>query len=170
MTTSELPVVRQGPRVDTKNVAGRRVLHFESLDEVVADAERLVASPNIRMLGNWPLAQLLTHLATAINGSIDGISARAPWYVRMAAPLIKRRLLSRGMPPAFRLPGEVEPAFFPPAASPQEALETLRSAVARTKKETMSARHPVLGKLSHDEWTRLHLRHAELHLSFATCE
>jgi hypothetical protein len=31
----------------------------------------------------------------------------------------------------------------------------------------MTARHPVLGKLTHEEWTQLHLRHAELHLSFA---
>jgi hypothetical protein len=170
MTTSETSNVPEHPRVNTKTVAGRRVLHFNSLDEVVVDATRLVSSPNTRMLGNWPLAQLLTHLATAINGSIDGISARAPWYVRIAAPLIKRRLLTRGMPPGFRLPRQVEPAFFPSAASPQAALETFRSEVARTKNEMMSARHPVLGKLSHNEWNRLHLRHAELHLSFANCE
>jgi hypothetical protein len=31
----------------------------------------------------------------------------------------------------------------------------------------MTARHPVLGKLTHDQWKQIHLRHAELHLSFA---
>jgi len=55
--------------VDTKTVPGRRELTFSSLGEVVADAEKLVASPNTKTLGNWPLSQLLTHLATAINGS-----------------------------------------------------------------------------------------------------
>jgi hypothetical protein len=28
-------------------------------------------SVDTKMLGNWPLSQLLTHLTTAINGSID---------------------------------------------------------------------------------------------------
>jgi hypothetical protein len=153
--------------IDSKTTLGRRALHFASLEEVVADAEMLVASPEVKMLGNWPLAQLLMHLATAVNSSIDGISAKAPWYVRMVGPLIKGRILTRGMSPGFKLPEKVEPDFFPAAESPQEALERLRAAVARTRRERMTARHPVLGKLTHDEWTRLHLRHAELHLSFA---
>jgi hypothetical protein len=49
----------------------------------------------------------------------------------------------------------------------QEALEQLRKAVARLRAEKMTARHPVFGRITHDEWARLHLRHAELHLSFA---
>ncbi len=71
------------------------------------------------------------------------------------------------MPPGFRLPKDVEGSFFPAAASPLEALEGLRRAVARLQNERMTARHLVFGKLTHEEWTQLHLRHAELHLSFA---
>ena len=153
--------------VDTKTVQGRRELNFRSLDEVLADAERLVASPNTKMLGNWPLSQLLTHLATAINGSIDGTSAKAPWFIRLIGPLLKGRVLKNRMSPGFKLPKDVEVGFFPSVSSPQEALEELRRAVGRSHNERMTARHPILGKLTHEEWTRLHLRHAELHLSFA---
>ena len=153
--------------IDTKTVPGRRELTFASLDEVVADAEKLVASPNTKMLGNWPLSQLLTHLATAVNGSIDGYSAKAPWLVRLIGPLLKGRFLKNKMSPGFKLPKDVEVGFFPAVPSPQEALEELRAAVVRLKTEKMTTRHPVLGKLTHEEWTRLHLRHAELHLSFA---
>lgn len=153
--------------INTKTVPGRRTLRFASLDDVVTDAATLVASPGTRMLGSWPLDKLLMHLATAINHSIDGFSAQAPWFTRVAAPLIKGSMLNRQMRAGFRLPKRVEPDFFPSAASDQEALDTLRQAVARTKNERMTARHPVLGKLSHEEWTKLHLRHAELHLSFA---
>jgi hypothetical protein len=153
--------------IDTKTVPGRRELTFASLDEVVADAEKLVASPNTKMLGNWPLSQLLTHLATAINGSIDGYSAKAPWFIRLIGPLMKGRFLRNKMSPGFKLPKEVEVGFFPAAASSQDALEELRAVVGRTQNERMTARHPVLGTLTHEEWTRLHLRHAELHLSFA---
>lgn len=153
--------------VNTKSVQGRRALRFTSLDDVVADAERLVASPDTRMLGNWPLDKLLMHLASAINHSIDGFSAQAPWFIRLAGPLIKSTMLNRQMRAGFKLPKKVEPDFFPSAASNQEALDSLRKAVARLKNERMTARHPVLGKLTHEEWTKLHLRHAELHLSFA---
>jgi Protein of unknown function (DUF1569) len=153
--------------VDTAKVAGRRQLRFASLDEVVADAERLVSSPNTKMLGNWPLRQLLSHLATAINSSIDGTFGLAPWYIRLVGPFLKRRFITKGFSAGFKLPRELEATFFPAGGSSQEALDGLRRAVGRTKNEQMTGRHPVLGKLTHDEWTQLHLRHAELHLSFA---
>ena len=70
------------------------------------------------------------------------------------------------MSPGFRLPKAAEAGFYPAAGSPQAALEGLRAAVRRTHTEPMIAPHPVLGKLTHEEWTQMHLRHAELHLSF----
>jgi len=153
--------------VNTKAVQGRRDLKFGSLDELVADAEQLVASPKTRVLGNWPLSQPLTHLTTAINGSIDGIPVKAPWYFRLVARLMKGRILRNKLSPGLRLPKTAEAVFYSAVSSPQVALEGLRAAVNRTHTEKMIAPHPVLGKLTHDEWTQMHLRHAELHLSFA---
>ena len=153
--------------IDSRTVMQRRNLKFESFDEMVVDAENLVASPNIVMLGHWPLSRLLTHLTIAINCSIDGISAKAPWFVRLIGPLIKRRILSKGMSAGFKLPKDAEDRFFPAGSSNEDALQQLRQAVARLQHEKMAARHPVFGRLTHDEWTKLHLRHAELHLSFA---
>lgn len=141
-------------------------MHFATLTEVVADAERLVASPDAKTLGNWSLDRLLNHLAVAVASSIDGIPGRAGWFVRLIGPLLKRRVLRRGMSPGFRLPKKLEAVAFPAGASPGEALEKLRSAVRRTETERMTARHPVFGPLTHEEWTQFHLRHAELHLSF----
>ena len=145
----------------------RRELHFTSLDEIVADAQQLVAAPETEMLGNWPLEKLLGHLAIAINGSIDGITARTPWFLRLLGRLGKRRILSKPMRAGLKLPRRVERDFYPDTASPQATLAELQAAVVRTKSEPMTASHPMLGKLTHDEWTQLHLRHAELHLSFA---
>ena len=153
--------------VDTRAVQGRRKLCFTSLDQVVADAEKLVNSSNTRVLGNWPLPQLLTHLAKAIDVSIDGTNAKAPWIVRMIGPYLKGRVLTKGVPTGRNLPKSVEASFFPEVGSPQEAIEKMRTAVSRTRAERMTAKHPVFGKMSHDEWQQFHLRHAELHLSFA---
>jgi Protein of unknown function (DUF1569) len=156
--------------VNTKQVQGRRRLRFTSLDAMLADAEQLVAAPRTRMLGNWPLDQLLTHLTLAMNSSIDGISARAPWFVRLVGPVIKRRILTRGMTTGFNLPKQFETEFFPAAISSDDALEKFRAAVGRVRQEKMTAIHPVFGRITHDEWMQLHLRHAELHLSFAAAD
>ncbi len=42
--------------VDVKAVRGRRDLKYTSFDDLLADAENLVSSPQTRTLGNRPLA------------------------------------------------------------------------------------------------------------------
>jgi len=153
--------------VAAKTVQGRRELRFRALAEAVADAEKLVSSATTKPLGNWPVSRLLTHLAMAMNGSIDGISFKAPWYARLFGYFVKGRAIKRGMRAGIRLPREVETGAFPAAASPQDALDIFRKAVARMQSEKASAAHPIFGRLTHEEWIQFHLRHAELHLSFA---
>jgi hypothetical protein len=153
--------------VDTKAVQGRRELNFSSLDDISADAEKLVSSPHTRTLGNWPLSRLLAHLAMTMNGSIDGFSFKAPWYIRAILFWIKGRFVRNRLSPGIKLSKDSEAVAYPPVSSPQEALEMLRSAVERTKTQRMSAPHPAFGALTHEQWVQLHLRHAELHLSFA---
>jgi hypothetical protein len=153
--------------VDCKKVQGRRKLNFTSLDDVVADAEKLVATPTTKMLGNWPLGRLLTHLANSIDRSIDGSSVRAPLIVRLIAPFLKGRVLKNGMPVGTQLPKQAEVTLYPAVDTSQEGLEKLRAAVGRLRNEKMAAAHPVFGKITPEEWKQFHLRHAELHLSFA---
>ena len=57
--------------IDTKKVANRRELHFSTLSETSDEVERLAAGP-VQMLGNWSFGQILTHLAGAMNASVDG--------------------------------------------------------------------------------------------------
>jgi len=153
--------------VDCKKVQGRRKLNFTSLDEVLVDAEKLVASPTTKMLGNWPLGRLLTHLANSIDRSIDGSPVRAPLIVRVIAPFFKGRILKNGMPVGTQLPKQAEFILYPAVDTPREGLEKLRAAAGRLRNEKMTASHPVFGKITPDEWKQFHLRHAELHLSFA---
>lgn len=153
--------------VNTKSVQGRRELNLLSLDEVVQDAEALVASEKTRTLGNWPLSKLLTHLAMTVECSMDGFPTPAPWFVRMIGPLLKKGMLIKKMAPGLQLPKKAEAEAFPAANSPQEALDRLRAAVVRSKTMPMVAAHPAFGKMTHDEWNQLHLRHSEMHLSFA---
>jgi hypothetical protein len=151
--------------IETKKVRGRRDVHFSSLQEVVADAERMM-SANARPIGNWSPGQIFLHLARSFDTSIDGSDVRFPWYLRFIGRVMKKKFLSMPMPPGFKLPAEAAKKFVPPPTSTEEGLAALRAAVARQEHETKRTASPVLGVLTKDEWTRLHLNHAALHMSF----
>lgn len=47
-----------------------------------------------------------------------------------------------------------------------QALADLQAAFARLAAQVPMRPNPIFGKMSHEEWIKLHLRHAELHQSF----
>jgi hypothetical protein len=154
------------PEVDTRRAQGRRVLHFDTLEDVLADAERLTAG-RIESRGNWSAGQAFEHLARWMDFSLDGFPVRVPWLVRVLfGRLILRRALRRGFPAGFRWKGANAAASDPGPTDAAAGLEHLRRSVARLRTETQRSPSPLFGKLSAEEWEQLHLRHAELHLSF----
>lgn len=112
----------------------RRDLNFKTLDDIVQDAQQLVSTPGATVLGNWPLTQLLTHLALSVNSSIDGFSAKAPVMIRVVGPLIKGFVLrAPKMKPGIKLPKDVVALAYPSAESAQIALAQLEKAIAQEK-------------------------------------
>jgi hypothetical protein len=156
--------------VNTGKVTGRREVAYESLDDVLMDAEKLVANHQTKMLGNWTLGQMLAHLAAALHMSIDGSDHRPPWYIRLLGPFLKRMVL-RKMSAGFQLPKPVADKIIPAdPVAPQEGLRLLQEAVSRFRSDLSRKPHNVFGKMTGAEWHQLHLRHAELHMSFATLD
>jgi hypothetical protein len=157
--------------VNPKTVKGRRDLTFETFHDVVTDAEHLAAARNCRMPGNWSLPVLINHLTMTMHSSIDGFPSKAPFLIRLIGPLIKRSVVyGKKFSPGIKLPAEVIPAAFPPGNSAYEALADLKAAFSRALTERMEADHPAFGKMTHEEWLLMQLRHAEMHLSFALPE
>lgn len=153
--------------VNTKEVSERREVRYESFQHLLSDAESL-AQGEVLTLGNWTLGQIFLHLALSMHGSIDGISAQASWPKRTFTRLFyARRFLSGPMPAGLRLPPEAAQQLSPKPVSVEKGLRALQKAVERIQFEIDRAAHPVLGELSLDEWDNFHLRHAELHMSFA---
>lgn len=151
--------------VDTKKVTSRRKLRFETLDEVLVEAERLARMP-IRLLGNWSYGQILEHLATAIDHYYTGLPVKPSWFMRrIMLPLLKNNLLTKGMPAGIPLPKDAA-ALVPDPTEIQPALEHLRKAIERLKEESPRKPSPFFGDMAPQEWVALTLRHAELHLSF----
>ena len=151
--------------IDTSKVQDRRTVTFSSLRDDLADAERMSTS-NAKVLGNWSAGQIFQHLAKVMNDSIDGSDFKVAWFIRLLAPLMKKKMLGSPMPPGFKLPAAAAAVLVPGPTSTEEGLASLRVAIARLERDPTRARSPVFGVLTNEEWTQLHLLHSALHLSF----
>lgn len=153
-------------RVDTGKVTRRRRVHYANNDELVADAERLLAGGYER-LGNWSLGQIAMHLSNAMRMALDGPSMMAAWPVRMIARVFFKNAALRGpMKPGFKLPKKAAVLLPDGKISDDEGVAALRDVVARYEREPLVHPHPFFGKLTPEEWRTLMLRHAEMHMSF----
>jgi hypothetical protein len=152
--------------LNTKKVTGRRVVRYESFDEIVEDAERLASVPT-QTLGNWSVGQIYCHLAKAADVLIDGAPTSAPvpiqWVLRT---FLKKKLLSQSLSPGFMLPKRAA-ALIPGEISTEQGLQLLRVATARIKADPNRApTHPAFGQCTAEDWYKWHLRHCEMHMSF----
>src|SRR5438105_1697591 len=83
VTMSEASQTSAAP-VNTGKVAGRRPLRFESIDQVMAEVDRLVEAERagrLGRLGNWTLGQTLGHLATWTEYAYTGAPLKAPFFI-----------------------------------------------------------------------------------------
>jgi hypothetical protein len=147
----------------------RRALRFERVEDVLAEAERLVVAERegqLLLAGNWPLGLTLGHLATWANFAFDGYppAVRAPLPVRMVLRLMRGRILSKGMMPGVRIRGVPEGTVGLEPRAPDEGLAELRAALERLRSRAPKIENPAFGPLTHEQWIQLNLRHAELHL------
>lgn len=156
--------------VDTRTVTGRRTLRFQTLGDLRAEITRLSAAERagtLRHVGNWSLGQCYHHLASWMTYIFDGVPGpKPPFFVRWMGPFLKKRFLGGGMPVGFRMPKVKEGTYAtePMDLVPAEAM--YRAAIERLERGTPPDRHMIFGAMTKDEWIAMHLRHAELHLSF----
>lgn len=152
--------------VDTKAVTGRRILHFDTIDEVLADAEQLSGGPYVQ-LGNWSLGEVCEHLAKSLDSATDDNQFQPNLLLKLMGPFLKQRMITTTTPAGFRMPEKMKPIFMPASGTAtDDGLAHLRTAVERFQTADLPARSPTFGKMSRDDWHQFHCRHAELHLSF----
>jgi hypothetical protein len=151
--------------INTGRVKDRRKVHYDSYDEVLADARHMASIPT-RTLGNWSVGQIYKHLSIVMDGMIDGIPFGAPSFLRGALRwFLMPWFLHRQLPAGFKLPKEGE-YFVPTDTATEEGLELLSKAIARLQATQARAPHPGFGKVTCEQWDLLQLRHCEMHMSF----
>jgi hypothetical protein len=163
-----------GAAVNTGRVTNRRAVRLRTVDDLAAETERVIATAaagRVRPLGNWSPAQVLWHLGKFIECSFDGFPfryRRGPEFItRLFRRLAWRWLIRLALRPGFRNPPEAAVLEAPPTVTLDEAAALLRRQLGRIRGgERMTQSCSVEGAYTHDEWVYIHLRHAELHLSF----
>jgi hypothetical protein len=152
--------------IDTKHVANRRRVEYESLNALLADAALLSASRH-KTLGNWNLAQIFDHLSRSLRVAVEGTDAVFPLPARIFLRPLRKRFFSRPLKPGFHVPPKLEAVLRPGTGlSIERSLQDLRDAVVRFERAKKLACHPAFGRLTPEEWRQISLRHAELHMSF----
>ncbi|MEM7681440.1 MAG: DUF1569 domain-containing protein [Planctomycetota bacterium] len=145
----------------------RRALCFESLEELLADAEAMLAAPSVRTTGNWSAGRIVDHVGRTIRQSVEGfVGGRAVLPVRWLSKAFFLAVANRPFPAGIKFPGFAKAALEPDDVALDEAVQRLRDAVALARSKKMTAPSPLAGKLSDAQWEKLHCRHAELHFSF----
>jgi len=90
----------------------RRELSFATLNEAVAEAERL-ADGEVRTTGNHSFGQILEHLARTHDMATGKVEApRPPLFIRLMMPFIKSSII-KDVKPGFKLPAKAEAFFWP---------------------------------------------------------
>jgi len=143
----------------------RRSLTIHRIDQVMPEVDRLLDGHTT--VGNWSLAQICNHLASSYRMSVEGFGVKIPWLIRATiGRLAKREILGKGeMRTGIKLPEEFRPK---PGLDHRAEAEALRAAIAYyLANPTPRAPHPIMGKLTNDEWDRFHCVHAAHHLRFA---
>jgi hypothetical protein len=143
---------------------GRRTLRYNSLDEIMPDVERLLSGHTT--VGNWSLAQICRHLATATRRVVDLPASTPHDPSQWVGEERKRQVFESGMlPEGLSAPPQIVPGE---TLGEREEAEGLRQAIAHYRASSGPViPHRFFGPLSKDEWDRLVLIHFAHHLSFA---
>jgi hypothetical protein len=160
------------PEINTKQVTDRRELHFDTLQQILDDAQTVTAGGDpdaVRCLGNWSAAQNIHHVAQTIRMSREGFGdVTVPLPMKLIGNVLRiTGRTAKPFPAGIKPPPKVAASFAPPDdIDLPAALQLLADQVRLATPGSLTAKSPLFGRLSDAQWRELHCRHGELHLSF----
>jgi hypothetical protein len=154
------------------------LIQLGSIDDLLTEVERVTpaaAEGRVRSLGNWSVAQIFWHLGKFVELSFDGFPFRyrpAPaWIIRLLRFFAWRWLIALTFRPGFKNPPEAAVVEPDSSITLDFAATYLKQQLTRIESgERMTQQCSIEGPFDHDQWIYIHLRHAELHLSFLALE
>lgn len=148
---------------------------FHSIDELKAELDTIEAAHRAGTLstaGAWTVGQNLEHCTKIMTSAFDGfdISVKVPLPIRIAGKFIFKPMVKNPngqMKPGIKLPAKAKAILPSSEVTVEEGLALMRAQIARIDAgEQMLCDSPVMGKMTHDLWTLMHLNHCRLHFGF----
>lgn len=150
-----------------KEKLSRRELTFASFDQVLAEV-RFLSRVGYHRVGKWTLGQTCEHLARFMDYSLDGFPP-TPFYAALIRPVARMMYLGKILKQQ-RLPAGVStlPTLVPGEwADDDLAVAQLTSAINRVQAPDAEFQpSPLFGKLTPEQWRKVHLWHCQHHLEF----
>lgn len=149
---------------------------YETFDDVRAELDRFEeahARGTLRTTGGWSAAQILEHCSMPILGALDGATGvQLPRYMRVAGRFVFKPMLGRSrMKPGIKLPKSASAWIPEESLTFERGMSSMRGVLDRLSSgERMIHDSPLMGKMSHEQWTTLNLDHCRLHFGFIQCD
>ncbi|MCA9286624.1 MAG: DUF1569 domain-containing protein [Phycisphaerales bacterium] len=144
----------------------RTGLHFDNLEAILADAERVALKPGVKTTGNWTPGQIVEHVTLVIDTCMEGFPSSGSWLLRAILRLMKGSVLRKPMRSGFKIPKGFEVMSPPAGTDAKQAVDHLRRSIAKFRTCDRFYPSPILGTMTSEEWEMLHCRHAEMHFGF----
>ncbi len=140
---------------------------FQTIEELQSFVERYRANNHLT-LGRWTAAQNFFHLASAFDGSLQALPTGYPKLVRLLVRPLRLIVTRYRFPPWLPIPASIRSRLDPPddVQFDEQKSRLLQAIQAFVSYVGDHPAHPVLGKLTREEWIGFHLRHSSHHLSF----
>ncbi len=157
--------------VNTK-AAPHRDLHFDSFEDILTDLETIENAVNAgtaTTTGNWTIGENCDHCAKFLACACDGFGKLAPAPLRFVfrALFFKKAMGDDPIPAGFKLPKQASILLPTPGITDAEGIGELRKQLKRViAGKEMTARSPVFGTVTHDQWHIIQRKHCALHLGF----
>ncbi len=157
--------------IDTKKVK-RRMLRFGTVDDMIAEARRIVEAEKagrLTRLGNWTVGQNLSHIAAFMDYGYEGFPravSSPPWYVKLMFKVMRGRFINKGFPQGLFIPGVEGGTTGVDDVASEVALARFEKSARRLASQPPPIPSPAMGPIPHAQTIQFGLRHAELHLGF----
>lgn len=143
----------------------RRKLKFATTEEAAAEVERL--RKGYKQLGEWSLPQMCRHLELAIHYSMQPAPERKNETKFTQWLLLKIILLFKRIPAGQANSKRITP----PDEVPESAIDEFKDELKKMDEfKGEFSPHPMLGKIKHKDYVKLHLIHCAHHFGFLVPE
>lgn len=139
---------------------------LEELEQELVRIERAHAAGTLSACGNWSPGKILGHISSWIDFGFEGYPMSPPPFVRAVCRLMKGVFLrNQAMKPGFRIHGAPEGTYGLEEMDVPTGLARLRRSIKRLNFDELKP-HPLFGLMTREQWIRMHVNHASLHLGF----